>query len=181
MQLLKFPNFLFCSVLFCSVLFCSVLFCSVLFCSVRCHWLTKIIPGNLKISVEDIQISKEICNDVFHIYKVISKNSNLIDTPRNCFNGLKSRLDMRDNRKCITISLSTLEPLFHNPVPLSNSNSYNDRSFVVTAPKLWNSIPIHYVRNAETLNNFKSMLKTYLLKSSRTFTNLPSATGRFNH
>eukprot|EP00057_Strongylocentrotus_purpuratus_P008930 XP_011663404.1 PREDICTED: muscarinic acetylcholine receptor M3-like [Strongylocentrotus purpuratus] len=38
---------------------------------------------------------------------------------------------------------------------------YGDRSFTVIAPKLWNNLPI-YIREAPTLESFKSLLKTHL-------------------
>ena len=46
-------------------------------------------------------------------------------------------------------------------LPKSRSVTYGNRSFVYTAPKLWNSLPV-YVRNADTLGSFKKLLKTHL-------------------
>ena len=39
-----------------------------------------------------------------------------------------------------------------------------ERSFAFYAPKLWNSLPVD-VRMANSLNNFKTLLKTYLFRS----------------
>ena len=36
-----------------------------------------------------------------------------------------------------------------------------DRAFAVAAPRLWNSLPLH-IRAAQSLNVFKSLLKTHL-------------------
>ncbi|KAF7646044.1 hypothetical protein LDENG_00194380, partial [Lucifuga dentata] len=44
------------------------------------------------------------------------------------------------------------------------------RAFVVAAPKLWNSLPLH-IRTAPSLITFKSWLKTYLF--SLAFSNQP--------
>ena len=41
--------------------------------------------------------------------------------------------------------------------------SYGERSFQFAAPSLWNSLPEH-IRKSQTLNCFKSNLKTYLFK-----------------
>ena len=45
--------------------------------------------------------------------------------------------------------------------PKINTKTYGERSFQFAAPKLWNSLPIH-IRNAPSLDNFKSVLKTHL-------------------
>lgn len=46
-------------------------------------------------------------------------------------------------------------------VPRSSKKSRGDRAFMVIAPKLWNSLPLQ-IRQASTLEGFKSQLKTYL-------------------
>ena len=46
-------------------------------------------------------------------------------------------------------------------VPYSKKKSKGDRAFSVVAPKLWNSLPSH-IRLAQTIDIFKSQLKTYL-------------------
>ena len=46
-------------------------------------------------------------------------------------------------------------------VPSTNTVTYGDRAFSVAAPKLWNSVP-YEIRSSESLNKFKSKLKTYL-------------------
>ena len=48
-------------------------------------------------------------------------------------------------------------------VPSTNTVSFGDRAFSVAAPKLWNSVP-YEIRSAESLNQFKSKLKTYLFR-----------------
>ena len=45
------------------------------------------------------------------------------------------------------------------------STSYGDRSFAAAAPKLWNELP-SYVGCGQSLNEFKSSLKTYLFKGN---------------
>ena len=47
-------------------------------------------------------------------------------------------------------------------VPISRLKSKGDWAFAVAAPKLWNSLPL-YIRSAQTLEIFKSLLKTHLL------------------
>ena len=37
-----------------------------------------------------------------------------------------------------------------------------DRAFMVAGPKLWHALPVN-IRNANNVDNFKSLLKTYLL------------------
>ena len=46
-----------------------------------------------------------------------------------------------------------------------NLKTYGYRSYSVHAPILWNSLPLH-VRSADSINSFKSKLKTYLFKSA---------------
>ena len=48
-------------------------------------------------------------------------------------------------------------------IQLIKSNSYGGRAFSATAPKLWNSIP-EYVKRAETVETFKTRLKTFLFQ-----------------
>ena len=44
-------------------------------------------------------------------------------------------------------------------VPRSSSK-FGDRRFSVSGPRLWNDLPI-YIKNAESLTQFKTLLKTY--------------------
>ena len=60
----------------------------------------------------------------------------------------------RDLRSCTTKTLA---------VPKCRTKTYGDRSFVNSAPKLWNALPSE-VRNAASLSNFKKVLKTHLFK-----------------
>ena len=46
-----------------------------------------------------------------------------------------------------------------------NLKTYGYRSYSVHAPILWNSLPLH-IRSADSVNSFKSKLKTYLFKSA---------------
>ena len=46
-------------------------------------------------------------------------------------------------------------------VPRSKLKSYGDRRFSIAGPKLWNNIRAS-LRNANSLNSFKKLLKTYL-------------------
>ena len=46
-------------------------------------------------------------------------------------------------------------------VPMSRLKSYGDCAFGVAAPTLWNKLPAN-IRNASSLGNFKSLLKTHL-------------------
>ena len=48
-------------------------------------------------------------------------------------------------------------------IPSIKSNSYGGRAFSATAPKLWNSIP-EYIKRAETVETFKTRLKTFLFQ-----------------
>ena len=48
-------------------------------------------------------------------------------------------------------------------IPFIKSNSYGGRAFSATAPKLWNSIP-EYIKRAETVETFKTRLKTFLFQ-----------------
>jgi len=48
-------------------------------------------------------------------------------------------------------------------VPVSLLKSFSDSAFSVAAPTLWNRLPA-YIRNALSLENFKSLLKTHLFK-----------------
>ena len=46
-----------------------------------------------------------------------------------------------------------------------NTVTYGQRSFHFAAPELWNQLPIH-VRNADSLSQFKSSLKSHLFTLS---------------
>lgn len=46
-------------------------------------------------------------------------------------------------------------------VPRSRLSTRGDRAFSVAAPKLWNSLPLH-VRAAQSVEHFKTLLKTHL-------------------
>ena len=45
--------------------------------------------------------------------------------------------------------------------------SYGDRAFYIAAPVLWNSLPSH-IRQANTLGEFKSRLRTHLFQQAYT-------------
>jgi hypothetical protein len=47
--------------------------------------------------------------------------------------------------------------------PNSNTATYGDRAFSISAPKLWNTLPQN-IRNADNINSFKSKLKTFLFQ-----------------
>ena len=47
--------------------------------------------------------------------------------------------------------------------PSCRTTTYGSRSFRVSAPRLWNSLPQH-IRQTKTLANFKKLLKTHLFK-----------------
>ena len=49
-------------------------------------------------------------------------------------------------------------------VPKSRKYSFGDRAFSSAAPKLWNNLPL-YIKTAESVDIFKSKLKTYLFSS----------------
>ena len=46
-------------------------------------------------------------------------------------------------------------------VPKTKLKLRGDRAFSVAAPKLWNNLPLH-IRQASSLSNFKTLLKTLL-------------------
>ena len=46
-------------------------------------------------------------------------------------------------------------------IPLCRCKSKGDRAFSYFGPSAWNSLPLH-IRNATTIDNFKSALKTYV-------------------
>ena len=48
-------------------------------------------------------------------------------------------------------------------VPVSRLKSYGDCAISVAAPTLWNRLQVN-IRNASSLGNFKSLLKTHLFK-----------------
>ena len=61
--------------------------------------------------------------------------------------------------------LRSNDQLLLKPPDLSTSNKYGDRAFSVVGPKLWNQLPLN-IRNINTLECFKSNLKTHLFKVS---------------
>ena len=46
-------------------------------------------------------------------------------------------------------------------IPLYTCKTKGDRAFSYFGPSVWNSLPLH-IRNAATIDTFKSALKTYL-------------------
>jgi hypothetical protein len=50
-------------------------------------------------------------------------------------------------------------------VPKYNSKTYGSCAFSVASPFLWNSLP-HELRNVESLDGFKSKVKTYLFSQA---------------
>ena len=74
-------------------------------------------------------------------------------TPEYITNLLKPVAETRD-RHLRSSSNGTLA------VPRSHTSIF-DNSFSVSAPKLWNSLPV-YLRNSSTLNGFKSGLRNAL-------------------
>ena len=57
----------------------------------------------------------------------------------------------------------TSQTLLVHPKPSPYTATYGQRAFVAATPTLWNNLPI-YMRNAKTVQQFKSMLKTHLFK-----------------
>ena len=50
-------------------------------------------------------------------------------------------------------------------VPRSRTSTYGDRSFACVSPRLWNKLP-DFIRHSETLDSFKTRLKTHLFKTA---------------
>ena len=48
-------------------------------------------------------------------------------------------------------------------VPRSRTSTYGDRSFTCASPTLWNKLP-DFIKYSETLDSFKTRLKTHLFK-----------------
>ena len=59
---------------------------------------------------------------------------------------------------------SQSDNLLKHPKVRPKMNSYGSRAFVHAAPTLWNALP-HHIRQAETVECFKSRLKTFLFKN----------------
>ena len=55
--------------------------------------------------------------------------------------------------------------------PIVAQSSYSDRCFYSCAPKMFNSLPIN-VRNSETIEMFKTRLKTFLFRESYDLENM---------
>ena len=49
-------------------------------------------------------------------------------------------------------------------MPAARSKTLGDRAFMVTAPRLWNSLPKE-LRAITYVNSFKAHIKTYLFKT----------------
>ncbi len=61
---------------------------------------------------------------------------------------------------CVTRPLRSSQSLLLH-VPRSRLKTKGDRAFSVAAPHLWNSLQLH-IRSCDSLDCFKSMLKTHL-------------------
>ena len=55
-------------------------------------------------------------------------------------------------------------------IPSCRLATCGERSFSVTAPKLWNSLPAH-LRNCANISSFKSQLETYLFRDTFSLAN----------
>ena len=51
-----------------------------------------------------------------------------------------------------------------NVPPAGNTNYYNDRTFSIAAPIVWNNLPPH-LRTMSSFNLFKKELKTHIFRS----------------
>ena len=79
----------------------------------------------------------------------------------------QSRTYIQDLLTCYQPSRSPLRSsssLRLNPIKF-NLKSYGSRAFAVSAPELWNSLPVS-IRSCDSLSSFKSKLKTYLFKKA---------------
>ena len=68
-----------------------------------------------------------------------------------------SRYNLRSSRDTLLLEL----PTFFAKTKIT----LGDRAFVCVAPKLWNSLP-YYLRKIESIDTFKSTLKTHLFKQA---------------
>ena len=62
-----------------------------------------------------------------------------------------SRYDLRRNSNGVLLARSTIR----------TKKTMGDRAFMIAAPMLWNRLPLS-VRQAATIDTFKSLVKTYL-------------------
>ena len=69
--------------------------------------------------------------------------------------------DVSLSRYCLR---STKSLTLNCPV-LKSRKTLGDRSFFVAAPKLWNKLPTE-IRDLNSMNNFKSAIKTYLFRQA---------------
>ena len=69
------------------------------------------------------------------------------------------RKDTTQNRYSLRTSASTRDNLI---VP-DGKTQFGERSFAIAGQKVWNSLP-NIVKNAESVETFKSRLKTHLFK-----------------
>ncbi len=70
---------------------------------------------------------------------------------------LSDLLVFREARKSRSTDLNLLF------VPRTKRVTFGDRAFSVYAPRLWNTLPLS-IRNVESIDDFKSQVKTYLFK-----------------
>ena len=104
---------------------------------IELHWLP----------VEERIISKILLFTVKVVYGL---------APRYLSELLEVYVSMRMLRSSTQLLL--LEPRF-------NLKTYSSRAFPVCAPRLWNSLPLE-IRKCDSIDTFKSKLKTHLFKSS---------------
>lgn len=64
-----------------------------------------------------------------------------------------SRYQLRSDNQCLLL------------IPQTKAKTLGDRAFAHAAPSIWNSLP-HHIRQSETINCFKSQLKTFLFKKA---------------
>ena len=69
--------------------------------------------------------------------------------------------DVSLNRYCLRLTNS----LTLNYPALKSRKAVGDRSFFVAAPKLWNKLR-SYIRDLNSINKFKTAIKTYLFRQA---------------
>ena len=109
-----------------------------------------------------------ILNVLIQLISNASNNNDNDDDDNNNNNNnnnvhLIKRLSGIIQRRCMmTVKLRSSSHILLQ-VPVSRLKSYGDCAFSVAAPTLWNRLPAD-VRNASSLENLKSILKTHLFK-----------------
>ena len=122
------------------LIYCAPKFCHITPILKELHWL----PVRARIEFKILLITFKVIKGAAPKYLV-----DLVEILQ------PSRYNLRRNNNVVLLARSTIR----------TKKSMGDRAFMIAAPILWNRLPLS-IRQATTIDTFKSLVKTYLFTKS---------------